>query len=225
MHSYYSDSKLYMNLFTQEINRRYGNAHSSLQLMNEGRTRNTSDSVGRDIVAVSVNPGAVCSDIWRHVPFRGVFDAIASSVFLHVNEGSASSVFAACIPLEKIREYQAASTQTSSSQRAYIMQRWSYPFLDSWWSWHARRFQFVMHPDIPYVVPYSTPLPLLGLEMVGRFAGPRFSGVSLPSVEYSKAVPPRKSLSADLWSFSEALCRDKLCEEGEAINSLGFLYS
>jgi NAD(P)-dependent dehydrogenase (short-subunit alcohol dehydrogenase family) len=58
--SAYSDSKLYLNLLTMEINRRFGGIGSSDE--NETKSKNTKR---RAIVALSVNPGAVRSDIWR----------------------------------------------------------------------------------------------------------------------------------------------------------------
>lgn len=54
----------------------------------------------RGIPAVAVNPGAVDSDIWRHVwtPFKPAFHLIASLLFLTPDQGSATSVEAAANP-------------------------------------------------------------------------------------------------------------------------------
>jgi len=81
----YAESKLAMNLLARAITRR------------------------RDArVGVAVNPGAVDSDIWRHVPFPAdkLLGGVAAALFLTPDEGSATSVFAASAPLELDAEGQ-----------------------------------------------------------------------------------------------------------------------
>ena len=56
-HSYYSDSKLYLNYLTMLINKRCASQDAK------------ASRPVRRVTAVSVNPGAVRSDIWRHVPW------------------------------------------------------------------------------------------------------------------------------------------------------------
>jgi len=81
--SYYADSKLYMNYLTIEINKRF--------------LLRTPPSKGRKVSAISVNPGAVRSDIWRHVPayLKYPFDLFMRAYFLTVEQGAATSLFGA----------------------------------------------------------------------------------------------------------------------------------
>jgi len=81
--SYYSDSKLYMNYLTIEINKRF--------------LLRAPSSKGRKISAISVNPGAVRSDIWRHVPAykKYPYDLFMRAYFLTVEQGAATSLFGA----------------------------------------------------------------------------------------------------------------------------------
>jgi NAD(P)-dependent dehydrogenase (short-subunit alcohol dehydrogenase family) len=73
----YAESKLAMNLLARDINR-----------------ARLSD--GNAPLAVAVNPGAVKSDIWRHVwpPMKPAFDVV-SNVFITPDQGCATSVYAA----------------------------------------------------------------------------------------------------------------------------------
>lgn len=86
--SYYSDSKLYLNYLTMEINRRH-----AVSCAEGGQQRRVS--------AISVNPGAVRSDIWRHVPrlISYPYDIFMRIYFLSVQQGAAPSLFAATAPL------------------------------------------------------------------------------------------------------------------------------
>lgn len=84
--SYYSDSKLYLNYLTMDINRRFRD--------------NVGDPKKRKVSAISVNPGAVRSDIWRHVPWliSYPYDLFMRLVYLDVEQGAATSLFAATVP-------------------------------------------------------------------------------------------------------------------------------
>ena len=77
----YGESKLAMLLFARALAR--------------------GDLGGRRVDAVAVNPGAVASDIWRHVwrPFRGALAGVAALLFLTPDQASAPSVAAAAAPL------------------------------------------------------------------------------------------------------------------------------
>ena len=99
-YSYYSDSKLYLNYLTIEINRRYGlSRRSDSHDEQEGRKKK------RRITAISVNPGAVRSDIWRHVPWpiSYPYDLVMRLLYLNVEEGAAPSLFAATVPFPQSR--------------------------------------------------------------------------------------------------------------------------
>ena len=76
----YAESKLAMNLLARAASR--------------------GDLLGPKVVAVAVNPGAVDSDIWRHVwfPLDRVFAAVSRLAFLTNDEGAATSVVAAASP-------------------------------------------------------------------------------------------------------------------------------
>ena len=67
----YSDSKLYMNYFTMEINRRFFCSLTDKNCEHEVKKSSIAkyQSGSRSISAVSANPGAVRSDIWRAVPW------------------------------------------------------------------------------------------------------------------------------------------------------------
>ncbi|CAN0261105.1 unnamed protein product, partial [Phaeothamnion confervicola] len=83
--SSYSDSKLAMVLFTQELRRRF-------------RTK------GSLATAIAVNPGAVRSDIWRAMPrpIRPVFQLLSWLMFLDADQGSYTSVCAAALPTARL---------------------------------------------------------------------------------------------------------------------------
>lgn len=181
--SYYDDSKFYMNLLTMEINKRNDKV--------KGVESVTTSKCRTRIRAMSANPGAVRSDIWRHVP-RGVmwlYDMVMRLLFLDVEEGCASSVHAALLDDASIDEFIAS--HRPSTERLEV-----------------RGGKLVYHALIPYVVPYDMPLPvpLLAFELFGPFAGPRLGHVTVP--------PHASKIAADLWEFSEQLCRQQLEAQG-----------
>jgi hypothetical protein len=114
-YSYYDDSKFYMNLLTMEINRRYG-FKDQQSCSNSGNTRHAAIAIGdlqtvkqpssRPIIAVSANPGAVRSDIWRHVPpaVMWIYDLFMRMAYLSVDQGSATSVYAALVSIQELRK-------------------------------------------------------------------------------------------------------------------------
>eukprot|EP00752_Nemacystus_decipiens_P012085 g10715.t1 len=83
--STYGDSKLAMVLFAKELRRRFAASGSSA-------------------TAFSVNPGAVRSDIWRHVPkfVMPVFDFLMRMFFVNTEQGCCTSVCASSWPLERL---------------------------------------------------------------------------------------------------------------------------
>jgi NAD(P)-dependent dehydrogenase (short-subunit alcohol dehydrogenase family) len=92
LYSYYSDSKLYMNLLTYELNKRYSKA-------NQGE---------RPIYAISANPGAVRSDIWRNVPIAvmWIYDLFMRIFYLSCKQGSATTVYAAANDFELTKKFE-----------------------------------------------------------------------------------------------------------------------
>mmetsp|Transcript_14426 Transcript_14426/g.21674 ORF Transcript_14426/g.21674 Transcript_14426/m.21674 type:complete len:391 (+) Transcript_14426:43-1215(+) len=148
-YSYYSDSKLYMNLLTLAINKRY--------------YEQSGDQSGGIISAVSVNPGAVRSDIWRSVPslVHAPYDLFMRALYLTVDQGSATSVFAA------------TSTIPTFPQKHHR---------------ERKAENFCGHPLVPYVVPYKMYRDWLCFEMIGPFAQPQWAKVSLPSSSDTLAV-------------------------------------
>eukprot|EP00903_Cladosiphon_okamuranus_P008357 g8037.t1 len=83
--STYPDSKLAMVLFAKELRRRFAASGSSA-------------------TAFSVNPGAVRSDIWRHVPklVMPVFEFFMRLLFINTEQGCCTSVCTASWPLERL---------------------------------------------------------------------------------------------------------------------------
>ena len=130
-----------MNLLTMELNRRYGDKGL--------------DSASRPILAVSVNPGAVKSDIWRHVPtqVKWVYDRFMDVFYLTTEQGCATSLYAAICESSRLTSCS-ASTVEGGKLRS--------------------------HPSLPYLVPYASPCRLLAFEMLGFFAGPQTGRPSLP---------------------------------------------
>lgn len=126
-YSYYGDSKLYMNYLTLEINRRFD--HARRYQIPSGDDVKSSHSptamtaaaaaselkAGRPIVAVSVNPGAVRSEIWRDYSLKWLWNIIMKLIFLEVKEGSATSVYGASVDISVIRRYQGAHHQFAHS--------------------------------------------------------------------------------------------------------------
>lgn len=203
-YSYYSDSKLYMNYLTSEVNRRLDAGRDYSLWAGENRPPASS---GRPVVAISVNPGAVRSDIWRNAPFQRIYNAIMKLIFLEVEEGCASSVFAATVSLNELRAYQkeAATTATDEGGR------------------------FVKRPDVPYIVPYK--VSCLAHEALGVYYGCFYGGVTLPTpaevmasradVRTEDASPTKQA--AELWKYSAELCVKNLLQVGVKEGDVAFL--
>jgi NAD(P)-dependent dehydrogenase (short-subunit alcohol dehydrogenase family) len=184
----YADSKLYMNYLTLEINRRY---------------RKSATSRLRPITAVSVNPGAVRSDIWRAVPWpiSVVYNWFMHLVYLSTKQGSAVSVMASTVSDETLFETAGTADELTLLQS------------DASKSGGKQ----CGHPLLPYAVPYrsclfgsttnqrGTPVGLvrygsfwiLALECLSVFTGPQWARASLPRNALVKA--------RELWEYSEAM--------------------
>lgn len=234
-YSYYSDSKLYMNFLTMEINRRYGNnilseanvdvnndsisEYLSLLGNNEGgdcaaNTANMPASTHADksgshsvrpIVAISVNPGAVRSDIWRNYPFKFLFNLVMHAFFLDVVDGAATSIYAATVSLPTIRSFF-----SERSRQPFIVSRSTAVAAADGIRCPAAAVEncecstsygggtMVLHHNLPYCIPYAMPARFLAFEMIGIYAGPRLSWTTLP--ENSTEI------ARGLWDFSAQLC-------------------
>jgi NAD(P)-dependent dehydrogenase (short-subunit alcohol dehydrogenase family) len=224
--SYYADSKLYMHYLTMEVNRRcdfaksyklsVGSASSGSSLDKEAH-RGQQSSNARPIVSLSVNPGAVRSEIWRDYPFKTLYNYVMKLIFLEVDEGCASSVFAATVELDRIRAYQTEHEDTQDSGG-----------------------RFTWRPDVPYVLPYHVWGGFLAQEVLGVYEGCEFGGVSLPTdgeVERSgleeaekaaglAAVTTGKQPSQQarrLWAYSAHLCYTTLQKAGAKESDIQFL--
>jgi len=162
-YDYYSDSKLYMNLFTLEINRRF-----------------------KTISAVSCNPGAVRSDIWRHVPsyVKGLYDIVMRMLYLSVEQGSLTSIHAATLSKQDIIEYNALHYLSECDDKTGS--RWIY------------------HPLIPYIIPYYIPIRLLCFEMFGPLNTPHYGEISMPA--------HGNKIAEKLWESSQHICLKRLQE-------------
>lgn len=168
--SYYGDSKLYMNYLTLEINRRY--------------RRHSSKSTNRCIRAISVNPGAVRSSIWREIPqpFLFFYDLLMRILYLDVVEGSATSVVATILDdyvLDAYEDRYAGNIDCCLKGNV----KWCY------------------HPLIPYIIPYALPLRILSFECAGPFIPPRFGEISLPKSSLQT--------SESLWNWCISLCKER----------------
>lgn len=167
---YYADSKLLLNLFTIEINKRF------------------KSSDNKKIVAISVNPGAVKSDIWRHVPsfVKGIYDAFMTMFYLSVEDGAKTSIYAALLASQDIYDYLSQTALRCN-------------YKDS----EEAHFQY--HPYLPYIAPYQNNLfgflPM-SFEAIGPFYGPIFS---------KSSYPKHSLLSSEiLWSKSKEICLNQL---------------
>jgi NAD(P)-dependent dehydrogenase (short-subunit alcohol dehydrogenase family) len=124
----YSDSKLFMNLLTIDINRRFARnrplvqsaptaAAAGPEVQATEAVAETEGAPGqadaasvtarewRPIVSVSVNPGAVRSEIWRAVPAAvlWLYDLLIMRVFyLSSEQGAATSLHACLAPREEV---------------------------------------------------------------------------------------------------------------------------
>lgn len=206
-YSYYSDSKFYMNLLTLQINQ----MASDLDRLRRSHAIAHLPTSVRPILALSANPGAVSSDIWRNVPLRPVFDYITSLVFLDTDCGSESSFFAATIDALQVRTYM----QTHSWDRSVTGRM----------CWRG---------DLPYISPYAMPFPALTWELLGPYAGCRFSPTTIPARNSSSAQPASADeevvfespldLAKGLWDFSAQTCAQLLRRsQGIADADLAFL--
>lgn len=172
--SSYDDSKLFMNLFTMEINRRFASTF-------EDSNQYDKSHQSRPIFAVSANPGAVLSDIWRHLPFQTLVRGIFRIIFLNTWQGSATSVYAAIVEQDEIQKYIYPSGDQSRQNIGGRM--------------HFHRY-------LPYLVPYFMPYRMLAFEIMGPFGGPRFSCASLPSRSDAFRVRSISRLSHNQRSYS-----------------------
>ena len=114
-----------------------------------------------------------------------------------------TSVYAATVKESVIREYQATSSAEDISG------------------------SLIQRSDVPYLIPYSMPWPLLALEIMGPYAGPRFGYISLPdSAETGfNSVSSPSILSQELWQFSADTCIRILVQSGVSIQDLKILES
>lgn len=191
----YSDSKLYMNYLTMEINRRYAFPPYCSQ---------------RPITAVSVNPGAVRSNIWRAVPWPMSipYDLLMRVLYLTTEQGASSSIFAASVPYNELF----ASSDVSNADGEVAEPSLKHRASQAWG-------KFCGHVMLPYVTPYRcsfygshagqrVPAGLvngsfcLAFECLGAFWGPSWSRASLP--------PHGDKIAEELWEFSENLLEQKI---------------
>jgi NAD(P)-dependent dehydrogenase (short-subunit alcohol dehydrogenase family) len=166
----YADSKLYMNFLTLEINRRFSGSFF------KGTSSSPSATNGpRIILSLSVNPGAVKSDIWRSVPsiLQLPYNHFMSVFYLTTEQGCDTSLTACTIPLEKIRSHSTQCPQPRNLESDLLLTH---------------------HPLIPYLIPYTMYWGCLAFEMINSFSGSHWGYVSLPA--NSDVV------SSDLWNFS-----------------------
>jgi hypothetical protein len=196
---------MYMNLLTLEINRKYS-----------AKSSRASAKGKRPVMAISANPGAVSSDIWRNYPFQKLYRAITGLVFLDVNQGCETSVCAATLEDSCLEAYR-QRFHGDKSLRAGMSIR----------------------DDVPYLIPYHMPFPLLAFELLGEFTGARWGVVSLPDHSsiaenfYFERMRDREllgvsfstteDLSKQLWDFSAELCKRILIHSGSNSQELAFL--
>ena len=186
----YADSKLYMNLLTYEINKRYSNICSV-----------KCDKPHSPILAVSANPGAVNSDIWRG--WKGVRRIALNCVlwaFLTPEQGAQASITGALLSEQEIIDntmlYSTTTTTTTTRATAGVTATATVSTADK----SPKVRYFYGDKLIPYLVPYHIPLPLVLFEKIGPFAGPRFSRSTVPySID---------QVSSELWEYSSKLCRE-----------------
>lgn len=223
--SYYADSKFYMNLLTMELNHRFSD-HAKVQTSIDHIIHSTHgvrkwyvNRPTRPLIAVSVNPGAVQSEIWRSMPLRSLFLSVSKHVFLSTDQGSNCSVYAATVPESTLRNYMLSH------------------------DWSERNVgTLCMRGDIPYVTPYAMPFPLLAFEMLGTYAGPRFSGISIPKSsvdsrhkgeiarvtdrgdkQFNVDFGSPRELALLLWQFSAECCHRVLLQSGVTHEEVDFL--
>jgi NAD(P)-dependent dehydrogenase (short-subunit alcohol dehydrogenase family) len=187
-YSYYSDSKLYMNLMTAEINRRFDTERGPYY----GDSKPEKLDGQRPIVSLCANPGAVKSDIWRNSILNSL-SFVMNWLFLTVDEGSATSDYAATMDLQVLRDYQ----------QRYASEFGSAKLGDN----------FVFCSDVPCLIPYamSPAAPRLHDEVMAAFAGPRFGAVSFPvAVDAVQHASTPAELARELWDYSATLCAQQI---------------
>jgi retinol dehydrogenase-14 len=164
--SCYSDSKLYMNYLTMMINKRQLQPHTSSAITNTHRR----------IVAISVNPGAVRSDIWRAIkwPISAVYDVFMQFFYLSVDQGSETSIFAAISSIDSVEKNFSTWKKTCDISG-----------------------RFCNHPLLPYCVPYTMHVNTLMFECLGPFGGPQWGLTTLP--------PDSEQIAQGLWDYSRDL--------------------
>jgi NAD(P)-dependent dehydrogenase (short-subunit alcohol dehydrogenase family) len=215
--SYYDDSKLYINFLTMEINKRNDQFFSKQQQQqpDKARQKNVNNTpISREVIAISVNPGAVSSDIWRHVPFKSFFLKLISCFFLSTNEGSKSSVYAALIKDSLLKSYREATDRVSSERGGRLL----------------------FYRDIPYFSPYHMYWNSFMFELLGYCqATPELVGVSLPQCSssihensihdknFQVSFSSPEDLSKQLWDYSGVLCKKLLIQSGLSENDVAFL--
>lgn len=245
--SYYADSKLYMQYLTMEVNRRLdcrkpyhfscddgddddGYDHTPVHSAEKAAC---SKDQHRPVVGISVNPGAVRSDIWRNYPLKWLMDHAMRALFLDVQQGAATSVYAAVLDIELLRSYQVGiSAPTFPASHSHLV--------------HDDGGRMCLRADCPYLVPYHTAYGLLALELFGAYAGPRFSPITLPTVglrpiiitdsssptdSHDSVGCSRRALrpltpsmqAAGLWEFSADLCKTLLLQGGCSLEDVEFL--
>lgn len=179
----YQDSKLYMNLLTLELNKRYSGL-PSLSSDASGAAIVNSVKFNSPVLSLAVNPGAVRSEIWRN--WTGLKRVALNAIlwtFLSTDQGSETSVYAALVS-----EYDVISNRNK-----YSLTKLQNDNKSLWLTGHNL---------VPYIQPYHLPLRSVFFEKLGPFAGTLFSPSSVP-----KQVD---KVSSDLWDFSEMLCREIL---------------
>ena len=218
----YSDSKLYMNFLTYEINKRYSNilntnSSNSEVIENNANINNNNDSSSDniyekyhtlDILAVSVNPGAVASDIWRDWTGIKRFGLkLAYSLFLNVDEGSETAMYGACASADEILSNSSRYSYADSPNNYNNNNKGNCEYQNMTLS-DIKNMSLKMKGDklIPYIIPYNMPKnrPGIGYELIGIFAGPVFSPCGVPYYKNKKGI---ELASSFLWSFSEDLCK------------------
>jgi len=160
-----------------------------------GTGKETGTEAIRPVVAISVNPGAVRSDIWRSVPpcILFFYDLLMRCLFLNVHQGAGTSIYACYTPMPLLNK--PVTNDTCEAVRLVDNPTKSY---------------LATHPFIPYLIPYymctsstSYVNPItIGLNLIcegiGVYIGPQWSTVTLnPHVDHT---------AYKLWEYSKDMC-------------------
>lgn len=246
--SYYSDSKFYMNLLTMEINKKYSPLISSRRhLLASTSERISSQNDQLAVTAISVNPGSVRSDIWRHVP-RSIFwiyDLIMRALYLTVKQGSMTSVYAASVSMDvlrrqaaqshaqKVRSFSDPTTNTATQQhdcccdddkeedKACRIGNEDMLIASAIVDCDTKGGLWCYHPLIPYIIPYAFPTFRvfgLGVTRLRLLAFEMLGTYAGPQFGEVSLPPAASQLSAELWEYSAELCTAKLAQKGISIN-------